>query len=186
VINIDNLILYLRTNIVGYRVAGAASLAAAADDSRVYQGPNKTIIPTLFVTLGKLNASLVASQTFLQEYVEKIEILVVLDNQVDRTGQSAQAQIYQLRKNLYALLLNFRADIDCTSLHAVWDGMASMNRALYWHQFEFQDLGRLDGPDGVPDDWGNLNEITVAYNDPVDPNADNPLAQDDYTNLNPP
>lgn len=186
-IQIDNVVTYLRASLTSgpYIVGAAASLAVAKDNSRLMVGEGSPILPTMFVMLGKFVNTTLAPETFLQEYDERLDIIICLDNQSDRTGQSAQQIVYQTRIDLYSLLANYLVDPNCHTLQPVGDQMADMDRARYWHRFEFSCKGRLDSTDGYQPNLDNLNEVTVDYNNPVDETVDNPMAQDDFKNLNP-
>jgi hypothetical protein len=180
-IQITKIINYMRPLVTNMRVDGAAALANAKDDSRLMV-EGDTIIPTLFVMLGDFNATTLALETFLQEYDERLVIIACIDNKQDRTGKYAQQFVYSLRIALFQMLLNYEYDPNSHSLQYVGDKMLEMDRARYWHKFEFKLLGRLDESDGVQLKLTNFNEFVANWNS-ADPIADNPLAIDDLIPL---
>jgi hypothetical protein len=184
-IQIDAIITWLRTNTLGYQVGGAASYFLARDSSRLMQNQSApVIVPTWYVMLGKFNIYETVPESYRQEYEEKLVIMAVLDNQSDRTGQSAQQQIYQVRQDLYSMILNYEYDPNTTTLQADFDTMFEMDRASYWHQFSFKAQGALDQSNGYIPNLDNLNIVDVQYNSEIE-TAVNPMAEDEFTNLNP-
>jgi hypothetical protein len=181
-IQVTQVIEYLRTNLTTMRVDGAAALANAKDDSRLYV-EGETIIPTLFVMLGTFVATTLSLEAFLQDYEEKLTIIICLDNKQDRTGKHAQQLVYSMRFALLKILLNYDGfDTDSHSLQYVGDQMIDMDRSRYWHKFEFKLLGRLGQEDGVSFDLDEFNHYVANWysNDPL---ADEPLATDDLIPL---
>lgn len=163
-------------------VDGAATLEAAKDNSRLMIESGK-IIPTLFVCMGNTTAVRIAQETFEETYQQKFVVYLCLDNQKDRTGKYVQQQVFFIRPILFKLLLNNRLfDVDSHSIGFDGDGMADMDRAVYWHAFMFSIAGRLLPEDGYQEDLTNLNEITSTYTSP-DVLADEPLAIDDVKGL---
>lgn len=176
-IQVTALIEYLRGKLSpAWRIDGAANLAYAKDDSRLMVESGK-LIPTLFVVLGKFQATVTTQDPIDQNYDERIVIIACLDNTLDRTGKYAQQLVYHLRLALFRSLLNYRYDEDCHTIKYVGDEMVEMDRARYWHKFEFSQMGRLQEPDGVGLDLSILNKIVADWNS-TSPTADNPIAED--------
>lgn len=163
-------------------VDGASSLEYVKDNSRL-MNENNIIVPTIFVVIGALTATTISFEAFEQIYEQRLTLITVVDNRQDRTGKYAQQTIFNLRELLFPLLLNYDGfDTDSHALQYVGDQMMDMDRARYWHKFEFKLNGRLLPIDGYQPNLTNLNEIINNWNS-SDPLADNPLAVDDLKNL---
>lgn len=185
-IQITQIIDYLRANLTTCQVDGAASLAYAEDNSRLMTNPDGGIIPAVYVMLGTCTATVLSPSTFLEDYDERLVIIACTDNTLDRTGKSAQQFMYALRKAIFSILLNYVYDPQSFSLQFIGDSMLKMDRALYWHQFEFSLKGRLDYTDGAPLQYiTDLNELVISWNSP-DPLADQPIMTDQIILNQPP
>jgi hypothetical protein len=182
-IQITEVIRYLRDNIESFKVGGAAELAAAKDDSRLMV-ESGTVIPTLFAMLGNYVAleDNENAQTPQQDTDQRLVIIACLNNSADRTGQHAQQLVPSVRRALLRLLYNNNQfDTDAHPLQYVGDAMSEMDRARYWHRFEFRCKGRINITDGKEFDLDNFDRmvntwIKTGY-------TDNPLAVDDIKNL---
>jgi hypothetical protein len=183
-IQITQVIEYVRQNLTSVRVDGAAALANAKDDSRLYV-EGETLITTLFIMLGTFVATTLSLEAPLQDYEERLTIIACIDNKQDRTGKHAQQLVYALRLALLKILLNYKEfDPNSHSLQYVGDQMIAdaMDRARYWHRFEFKLLGRLGQEDGVTFNLDNFNRYVANWYS-HDPLADEPLATDDINHL---
>lgn len=182
-IQITEIITYLRSKLSpAWRVDGAGSLATAKDDSRLMIGASNEFIPTLFVMIGKFIVKTVSQEIIDQTWDARLVILACLDNTQDRTGKYAQQTAYYLRLALNRCLLNYRYDPDSHPIKAVGDEMVEMDRARYWHKFEFSMEGRYQEADGVQLNFDELNKIIADWNS-TSPTADNPIIEDDIEPL---
>jgi hypothetical protein len=158
------------------RFDGAAALANAKDDSRLML-ENDNFITTIFVMLGDFTATTLATETILQDYDERLVLIACLDNTKDRTGKYAQDFVCHLRRQLLSQLLNYEYDPDSHNLMYVGDKMLEMDRARYWHKFEFKLLGRLGEEDGVDLNLSVFNKYVADWHS-TNPIHDELLATD--------
>lgn len=190
-IQIKDVIEYLRANLPdNIRVDGAAALANAQDDSRLYAEKNQsTVITTLFVMYEGSDAVRIAQETFEQTYTETFSLIAVIDNQQDRTGKYAQQYVYHLKRLLFRLLLDYGKepghsfDDESHTVGFVSDKFMDMDRARYWHKFTFNISGRLTAVDGYQMADLSVFDKYIAEWGSNDLNADLPLATDDVEPL---
>lgn len=183
-IQVSQVIQYLRSKMPDVNVGGAADYVIASDNSRLMVESQTTFVMSLFVMLGDFNAQTLSLDTLDEVYTEDICILACIDNRNDRTGTSAQSQVFLLRRALLSALLNYYGfDLDSHSLQYTHDSMVNMDRARYWHKFVFRLNGRLSPKDGwLLEGLHIFNTFTATYysNDPL---ADEPIAEDIINNL---
>lgn len=162
-IQVTQIIKYLRDNLQNIRVDGCAELAKAKDDSRLMMENGFSFVPTVFVMLGDVTCTTMSKESFLLQYEAKFSIIACINNTDDRTGKSAQQYVYNMRLALFALLLNWKSDDDSHNIEYVGDTMIDMDRARYWHRFDFKKVGWLNESDGVPEALGVFNELNAQW-----------------------
>lgn len=170
---ITPIITYLREQLTSWssRIDGAAEYEAIEDKSRL-------AIPSMFVMYGGSTATLISYSTFEQELDERLRIMVVLDNKSDRTGKSAQDQVHTVRDALFGALLNYQNDEDAHTLQFVEDRMIEMDKARYFHLFEFKQIKRLEPDDGVALTLDNFNTFYADWEAEETNPTEHPDAQD--------
>lgn len=182
-IDITEVIKYLRDNLTSMNIGGAAELAAAKDDSRLMK-EDGNFVQTLFVMLGNYAApeDTINPKQPQQETDERIVIYACINNTSDRTGQHSQQLVPVIRMALLRLLYNEdRFDTDSFPLQYVGDGMSEMDRSRYWHRFEFRCKGLINVTDGKTFNLDNFNRMVSTWIETG--YIDNPLAVDDLQNL---
>lgn len=102
--NIDTIITQLRTNSTMFPlIAGAAEYSALSNEV------NPAAFPALYVIPLEDTCELNPNQGFLRQQVyETIAVIVMLDNTLDRRGQTAVTSIEAIKYELYSLLLYYR------------------------------------------------------------------------------
>ena len=176
-IKISELITYLRAKLTTYRVYGSAELAAAKDDSSL-------ILPAFYVSLGNLSATDVSDPPEVeQDYDERIVIMFVANNKLDRTGVSAQDSVYYARYALLSALLNFEPDPLAHPLRYVGDSYLEMDAARYWHRFEFKCLGKIGTAEGVTKTFDNFDKFYADWNLAEADASTHPNAQDHINDI---
>lgn len=182
---ITEIIRYLRENITSFNVGGAAELAAAQDDSRLHV-ENGRVMQTLYAMLGNVSATEDTENPNnpRQKTDQRLVIFACFDNTKDRTGQHGQQLVPALRTILLRLLFNQnRFDTNAFPLQYVGDGMVQneMDRARYWHKFEFRCSGLIDITDGESLTLDDFNRMVNTW---VFTGYDsNPIAVDDLQRL---
>jgi hypothetical protein len=140
-IRITELITYMRGVLPTWRIDGAAELSAAEDRSRLQ-------LPAMYVMLGQFQATSFIANEFRQDYDERIVILLGLPNTQDRTGKYAQDIVTTARNALLTTLVNYqRLDSDSSPVFIVGDRIEEMDKARYWHRFEFKIEGTIGEED---------------------------------------
>lgn len=165
-----------------FRIDAAADIENALDDSRQMVDASGKTIPSLFVVLGTYTAKTTSTGTFEQQSDDRLIIIACIDNTQDRTGKYAQALVPTIRQVLFDCLLNKRIDPNCKPLAYVRDHMAKMDRARYWHYFEYSLIGVLQPADGADLDLTVFDGFSADFESQI-PTADNPMAQATINNL---
>lgn len=191
-INVNAFIQYLRsllqnpninnTSSPSYKIDGASAMHFAEDDSRIMTDASGKTIPSLYVVWGTCKATITSRMPLDQQYDQRLLVIACLDNTQDRTGKYAQALVPTVKQDLFNCLLNKRLDILCFPITYVGDEMVKMDKARYWHRFEFSIVGRLQPPDGAPLDLNIFNTFTADFDSTI-PTANNPMAQAEIDNL---
>lgn len=158
------------------RIAGAADYAAVEDMARL-------ALPSMYVLLGNDAANTLSNPSFLEEVEEQFTVIVVLDNQADRRGQSAQNQIHAIRAALFSAILNYQNDPDAHTIEYVGSRMLSMDKARYFHEFTFRQRIWLGEEDATQRSFDNFNKFYADYNLTTSDSLDQPDAQDHLDNL---
>lgn len=174
---IERLRATMPENIWGKRIAGAAEFLDAVEDQA------RLIFPSMYVILGENTATTLANSTYLQEYEERFYIVVVLDNRSDRRGQTAQERIDSIQNALWAALLNFEIDCCATSIQYVRNEFLQMDKARYFHRFEFKQIKRLDPTDGAQLELDNFDKFFANWELVESDPLDHPDAQDHITDI---
>lgn len=135
------------------RIAGAAEFAAVEDKARL-------TIPAMYVMLGasQMSLELSISPTIQIQMDERFIIYVCLE-QTERRGQSAQEQIDGIKKALFGCLFNYVCDRKAYAIVYVSDRMVAMDRARYFHQFEFKQVSQVDESDGWAEVLANFDKF---------------------------
>lgn len=191
--NVNAIIKYLRSNLQNpninntsdspaYKIDGAAAMIVAEDDSRIMVDSSGKTLSSLFILWGACKATVVSRMPLDQSFDQRIIVIACLDNTQDRTGKYAQALIPIVRQDLFNYLLNKRLDMSSFPIIYVGDEMIKMDKARYWHRFEFSMTGRLQPPDGADLDLGIFNTFTADFDSTI-PTANNPMAQAEVDNL---
>src|SRR5688572_8517820 len=102
-IHITQIIQYLREQFPSWSIDGAVEQAVAEDSSRLKP-------PSMFVGLGKFDASTISKSTYRQDYIERFVILTCtpLRANEDRTGKYAQDFVLNARRILLSSLVNYK------------------------------------------------------------------------------
>jgi hypothetical protein len=164
-IHITQIIQYLRTQFPTWNIDGAVEQAVAEDQSRIKP-------PSMFVGLGRFDATTVSRSTFQQDYVERFVILTCtpLTPNDDRTGKYAQDFVLTAREMLMQTLVNYKNfDVNSHSIHLVSDEPKKLDRARYWHEFTFKIEGTIDPNDVTPISTDYFDKLFVDY--VVEPDA---------------
>lgn len=182
-IQIFDVISYLRDSFTTIQVDGAAEYQVADDKSRLPK-------PALYVMLGPFTAGVVtdpkAPDRMIQEYDQRISILAHIDNTLDRTGKSAQQYVYVLKNMLLKYLYgHYFGEIDeVYPLSYVEDRMVASDPANYWHEFIFRQVGLMSPYDFQdPIILDNFDKFYADWNLPETDEDDHPDAQDHLEKL---
>jgi len=161
----------------GDRIAGAAEFAAIEDKVRLS-------LPAMYVQLtqDEVVREVSISPTIQQDIADRLVITVILANE-DIRGQSAQDQIDGIRKALFASILNWTSEKYKYAFQYVGGRMISMDRARYFHEFEFKQIYRIDETDGLQILLSDFNKFYADWNlKNTDPSV-HPDAQTQLDNL---
>jgi hypothetical protein len=158
-IRITEIIEILRNELEGWSVDGAVNMALAEDASRLP-------LPAMYVGLGPCIYSVLSESTYLQEYIENFFIITctpVMPND-DRTGKYAQDFIPTARDALMQILVNYKdLDPDSHAIVMTRDLPEKIDRARYYHRFEFRIKGRIDPDDVRPLDLDVFDTLFAEY-----------------------
>jgi hypothetical protein len=163
-IRVTEIIELLRNELQGWSVDGAVDLAIAEDSSRLP-------LPCMYVGLAPFTCQTVSFETYEQTYKENFFIITCTPTTPsdDRTGKYAQDFVYVARMALLSILGNNK-DLDPES-HAIMferDLPEKLDRARYYHRFEFSVTGRFLPEDVRPLD---LDVFDTMFNEYVPSDA---------------
>lgn len=173
--NLNNVIARMRTACPSFqgRVAGAAEFAALPANAKV-------ALPAAFVIPAADQAGEQASlNRYRQTIVDRIAVVVVLNNSADRRGQAASAEIHDVRAEVWRALLLWQPGPEYDGL--VYEGGQGleMDAARMYYQFEFSAEAELGIEDtaqpGMVEQMPQLAGIDVRA-DVIDPMYDPNLA----------
>lgn len=174
---ISDVIVRLRTVLSSWsnRIYGAAEYEAVEDKARLP-------LPAMYVSYAGSTARTLSNSTFLQEMDERVRVLVVIA-QADRTGKTAQDQIHTIRAAIFSALLNYPLNADAHTLEFVSDSMLEIDKARYFHMFEFRQISRLDTEDGAALALDDFNNLYADWNLTESDESNHPDAQDNITDI---
>lgn len=171
--NLDSVITRIKQKCPSFaqRVAGAAEFAALPENAKV-------AMPAAFVVpLDDQAGEQLSANRYRQEIVDRIGVVVLLDNTADRRGQAAAASVHSVRAELWQALLLWPPGTEYDGL--VYEGgqALDMDAARLWYQFEFSAAAELGVEDtaqpGMVAALPQLQSIHVradVLNPMVDPN----------------
>ena len=145
-IKLTEIITYLRANLPTWSIEGAVDLAVAEDASRLK-------LPAMYVGLAPTVYTDLAESTYLQDYVENFFIITCTptSDSSDRTGKYAQDFVPVAREYLFKLLVNNKQfDPDSHVIMMGRDLPEKLDKARYYHRFEFRIKGRIAPEDVTP------------------------------------
>ena len=145
-IRIIDIIEHLRNNLSGWSVEGAIDLSIAEDASRLP-------LPAMYIGLGPMVYEDISLSTYRQEYIQNFFILTCTPTRAndDRTGKYGQDFVSIARGYLLQLLVNNKQfDPDSHVITLSRDQPEKLDRARYYHRFDFRIKGALDQNDVTP------------------------------------
>lgn len=158
------------------RIAGAAEFAAVTDKTRLDS-------PSLYVLLGPDTAKeMQAGSTYEQDLTERFSVIAVLDNQ-DRRGQETQDQVHDIRTGLLSCLANWVGISGFVSCEYLGSQFLQMDRARYFHQFDFQFRGIITIEDGFQPDTGIFDSLFADWELTESDPENHPDAQDQIEDI---
>lgn len=158
-IHITQIIEILRKELSGWSVDGAVNLSLAEDASRLP-------LPAMYVGLAPCTYTVESLSTYLQNYVENFFIITctpVMPND-DRTGKYGQDFVLTARRALLSILVNYRGfDNNSHPVVLTRDQPEKIDKARYYHRFEFAIRGSLDQNDARPLNLDIFNTLFAEY-----------------------
>lgn len=168
----------LQTQEPSIRVDGAAEFFAAEDRSRLPA-------PTIYVMLGNFSTTVDSISPLVQPYDARYIFLAKISNTDDRTGKYAQSYVHHLRQILFSYLFghNFLGG-GYYPLIYIGDSPKEMDKAQYWHQFEYSQRGLLAPSDFIPEPvLDKFQRFYADWNLPETGEINHPDAQDHIEHL---
>jgi hypothetical protein len=163
-IRITPIIVLLRNNCPSWSVEGAVDITVIEDQSRLK-------LPAMYVGLAPRIYTNISEGTYLQEYLDSFFVMTCtpLKENHDRTGKYAQDFVPIARNELLMLLTNNRElfaenerksqPIICTR-----DAPEKIDKARYYHRFDFSMRGWLDQNDVTPIQTDYFDTFFAEYN----------------------
>lgn len=173
------IIIHLRQQLPGLkdRVAGAAEFEAVEDWSRL-------AIPAMYVMLGEDTTETIARIHRVEQHLdERFSVIVVLDNKQDKRGQGAQEQVHAVKEALLGCLFNYSNHLpDAYLVEYKGSRQLQMDRARYFHQFDFSQTSKIGTADGYEPNLTDFLQLCVDWEvDGSTHDEPNPDAQDQIT-----
>lgn len=171
--NLDSVITRLRQACPGFanRVAGAAEFSSLTPNAKV-------AVPAAFVIPSSDQVGDQESgNRYRQSLVDRIAVVVVLDNSADRRGQAASGDVHTMRAELWQALLLWPPGPEYDGLIYEGGQILQMDAARLYYQFEFSAESEIGVEDtaqpGMVAALPQLQSIHVradVLNPMVDPN----------------
>jgi hypothetical protein len=158
-IRVTQIIEYLRNNLPGWSIEGAIDLSIAEDASRLP-------LPAMYVGLAPMVYSDISTSTYLQDYIENFFIITCTPttSNEDRTGKYGQDFVPIAREYLFKLLVNNKQfDPDSHVIMMGRDLPEKLDRARYYHRFEFRIAGRIAPEDVTPLQLDYFDKLFAEY-----------------------
>jgi hypothetical protein len=177
-IRLLDIIELLRSNLPSWSIEGAIDLSIAEDASRLP-------LPAMYLGLGPVVYEDTSPSTYYQKYTQNFFIIACVPTKSndDRTGKYGQDSVSITRGYLLNLLVNnMQFDPDSHVIMLVKDQPEKLDRARYYHRFDFKIQGALDQNDVTPLELDYFDKLFTEYV-PEESTDDTPFSQQEIQPL---